>query len=186
MQGSQDATVLRGSLKTHFRMRVFPTFNETISGRPGLISKRRLMKQENITSLTRRKSMTPSYIHNRLQSMAALAVGLCALVLSRPALVAADGDLDLTFAPASEFDYTGMPTFLTVIDDHLYYQRFNSPIQRLQSDGSLDPEWSIPLTYVAGALILELRKVTWGAWLFQTFDSAYLNLGTGDSQRNGV
>lgn len=127
--------------------------------------------------------MTKRFIRNRLQSMTALAVGVCTLVLSRPALVAADGDLDLTYVPDSEFDYTGIPPFLTVIDDHLYYQRFNSPIQRLQPDGSLDTEWSIPLTYVVGALIVELRKVPWGAWLFQPPNSAYLNWGADDSQR---
>ncbi len=127
--------------------------------------------------------MTTSHIHNRLQSMTALAVGLGALVLTGPALVAADGDLDLSYVPDSDFEFTSMPPFLTVIDDHLYYQRFNSPIQRLRTDGSLDTEWSIPLTGVSGVVIVELRKTPWGAWLFQPFNAIYLNPGAGASQR---
>jgi len=91
---------------------------------------------------------------------------------------AADGGLDLAFA--ADPDYTSMPINFGVIDGQLYYRKLGTPVRRLCEDGSLDAEWSQPLTGLTPpAPVIAVHKTSWGEWLFQG-SGLFLSRGSSD------
>ncbi|HVR36943.1 MAG TPA: hypothetical protein VMS21_13950, partial [Methylomirabilota bacterium] len=98
-----------------------------------------------------------------------------------PDVRAADGDLDLTFEPDAAFGLGSRS--LAVLDGRVYFRTIGNPIQRLQEDGGLDADWSLPV--VGLTIPVGFNRTPWGDFLVRDISTVYRYDDSGERVRLG-